>query len=366
MRQLPGLADGFVRGEEVGRPLGFEPGDAVGQGLHGALDGVAVGAVGPDDRAALGEIGGRKAQGAGQAGDARFAALELGQQGIHAPGGFELGAHAVDGNEERQAPRGAMPVLAGLRARLQQGGGARAGVGHVDVRIGAIGHQRAGMRQHGASHVGVQVQAGDDGRGGADGVAQAAQEFAFAVVVVFGDHGAVQVQVDGVVAAGAGGRLDLAGDTLEGVARDVRRGAGAGPEDGVHAVAVRQGRVQEAAGGDVDGAQRQQVVAAHQGGKAFAAQEVVIAGLGRREGVGFVLETGNQDMHACLPGVGRRRGAGRQSNARVAMTGAWSDGCSLARGALSMTQATQCGLSASDSSTWSMRRPALRRNANWR
>lgn len=55
-----------------------------------------------------------------------------------------------------------------------------------------------------------------------------------------------------------------------------------------------------------------------------------------------------------------------QTNCRVAMTGAWSEGCSLRRGSLSMTQATQRLTSGADSSTWSMRRPALRRKANWR
>lgn len=40
-----------------------------------------------------------------------------------------------------------------------------------------------------------------------------------------------------------------------------------------------------------------------------------------------------------------------QTNSSVATTGAWSDGCSLRRGSLSMTQATQRLTSGADSST---------------
>ncbi len=54
------------------------------------------------------------------------------------------------------------------------------------------------------------------------------------------------------------------------------------------------------------------------------------------------------------------------ANCSVATTGAWSEGCSLRRGSLSMTQAMQRLARGSESRTWSMRRPALRRNANWR
>ena len=67
----------------------------------------------------------------------------------------------------------------------------------------------------------MQVQAGDDGHGRADGLAHARQQLAFAVVQVLGDHGAVQVQVDGVVAAFARRFDDLAGDALIGVGGDV-------------------------------------------------------------------------------------------------------------------------------------------------
>ena len=87
-----------------------------------------------------------------------------------------------------------MPVGAGFEAGQQQAGGVLAGVGHVHVRIGAEGGQAVGLAQHLGGDVGVQVQAGDDGHGRADGLAHARQQLAFAVVQVLGDHGAVQVR----------------------------------------------------------------------------------------------------------------------------------------------------------------------------
>lgn len=51
---------------------------------------------------------------------------------------------------------------------------------------------------------------------------------------------------------------------------------------------------------------------------------------------------------------------------RIATTGAWSDGLSSLRGALSMTQPEQRCASPLESSTRSMRSPRLRRNASSR
>ena len=118
-------------------------------------------------------------------------------------------------------------------------------------------------------------------------------------------------QVDGVVATFARRLDDLAGDALIGVGGDVGGRAGAGPDHGAHRVALRHDGVDEAAGGDVHLPQRQRNLAAHHGGKALAADEVVVAGLGRREGIGFVLESGNQDVHVGFPVVAFRRARGR-------------------------------------------------------
>ena len=86
----------------------------------------------------------------------------------------------------------------GCEAARQQLGGAFAGGGHVDVRIGAVRHQRVGLAQHAPRDVGVQVEAGDDRQLRPDDRAQPRQQLAFAVVGVLGHRGAVQVEVDRV------------------------------------------------------------------------------------------------------------------------------------------------------------------------
>ena len=67
------------------------------------------------------------------------------------------------------------------------------------------------------------------GMRGADDRAQALQQFAFGIVHVFGHGRAVQVQIDRVEAAAPCVADDVLGDALEGLARDMRRRAGAPP-----------------------------------------------------------------------------------------------------------------------------------------
>ena len=73
-----------------------------------------------------------------------------------------------------------------------------AGVGHVDMRIGAIGDQRVGMLHHLRRHIGVQIEADHQRQVLADHLAHARQNFAFAVVEMLGDHRAVQIEIDGI------------------------------------------------------------------------------------------------------------------------------------------------------------------------
>ena len=61
-------------------------------------------------------------------------------------------------------------------------------IGHVNVRVSAVRNQTITERQHALGHIGVQIQAGDDGHIRPHQGAQAAQQLAFAVVGVFG-HG---------------------------------------------------------------------------------------------------------------------------------------------------------------------------------
>ncbi len=215
---------------------------------------------------------------------------------------------------------------AGGEQALQQLRRARAGVGHVDVRIGAVGDQRIGALQHALRDVGMQVQAGDDRHVRAHRRTQPGQQFAFAVVVLVGHHRAVQVQIDRVGPLCARGVHDLAGDALERIGGHMRRRAGAGPDHRQQFRLVAgqfADRADEAARRDIDVAQRQHVGAAHHRGKALAADKVVVVGLGRREGIGFVLETGEKNAHGSvvvefgLGKRGRRRQAGRGTHPRA-------------------------------------------------
>ena len=88
--------------------------------------------------------------------------------------------------------------LLGAEQQRQMLRGGAAGVGHVDMRIGAIGDQRVGMLNHFGRHVGVQIEAGHQRHLLADHLAHAAQDFAFAVVEMFGHHRAMQIEIDGI------------------------------------------------------------------------------------------------------------------------------------------------------------------------
>ena len=88
------------------------------------------------------------------------------------------------------------------------------------------------MLQHAPRDVGVQVQAGDQRHRVTDHGAQALQQFTLGVVHMFGHRSPVQVEIDGVEAALFRVADDLRGDALEGVARDVCRGAAPAQAEG--------------------------------------------------------------------------------------------------------------------------------------
>ena len=71
------------------------------------------------------------------------------------------------------------------------------------MRIGAVGDQGVAVRHHGLGQVGMQVEGGHD-RDLPDLRANPAQELALAVGQMLGDHGAVQVEEQGVERAGGG------------------------------------------------------------------------------------------------------------------------------------------------------------------
>ena len=110
------------------------------------------------------------------------------------------------------------------RVAHQRAAGAARGVGHVDMRVGAVAGDDRGALDHRVGHLGVEIERDRDRHVGGD-LADAVQQLAFAVVVVLGDHGAVQGQQDGVAAL-----LDLVDDRrrhlLVGGLGDQARGMG--------------------------------------------------------------------------------------------------------------------------------------------
>ena len=72
--------------------------------------------------------------------------------------------------------------LPGVEQQRQMPGGGAAGVGHVDMRIGAVGDECIGVLDHFGRDIGVQVEADHQRQVAADHLADAPQHFAFAVV----------------------------------------------------------------------------------------------------------------------------------------------------------------------------------------
>jgi hypothetical protein len=112
--------------------------------------------------------------------------------------GADVGAPAVGFFQQgaRDTQRARLD-LAGHGA-LQDVGRVAAGHAHVGVRVGLERHHDVGQVTHLPRDVGVRVQRDGDGHTRPHHAAQARQQFTFAVVAGFGDHGAVQRQQDAV------------------------------------------------------------------------------------------------------------------------------------------------------------------------
>jgi hypothetical protein len=132
-----------------------------------------------------------------------------------------------------------------------------------------------------------------------DCCAHATEDLAFAIVVLFGHHRAVQIEVDAVHRPGRLKARDyLAHDSLEGIARDVRRRARRRPRRADQPMTERAQRFDRALRGDVGALHRgEDRVAELHAGPAAARLERRVIGKRRRESVGLVLEAA--DRNAC-------------------------------------------------------------------
>ena len=183
----------------------------------------------------------------------------------------------------------------------EQVGRAASGVGHVDMGVGAVAHQRVGAIDHCLRDVGVQVQARHQRQVRPDHAPHTGEEFAFAVVEVFGDHCAVEVEVDGIGVRVADTFDDHRGNALERVLGYVCRRLGGRPHGGDEPVAGALHLLDEPGDGQVPRHHGlEDLAAALQAWPAFRPLEILERRLRGREGVGLVLEPADRDAHQCL------------------------------------------------------------------
>jgi hypothetical protein len=216
----------------------------------------------------------------------------------------------TDRNQERQLPECLCKFSSGAQQQREMSRGGAAGVGHVDMGIGAIGNQRVGVFDHFGRHIGVQVEADHERQVLADRLANAGKDFTFAVVEMFCDHRAVQIEIDAVDGAGGLDAVDDGlGDALIGVLCDVGRRACRAPDRRHQLPAFRFRRRHKTGHADIDVAHPlEQPGAVRHRRPAAAPHERVIDRLGRREGVGLVQEAANGDTgHRCCLSEGCAR-----------------------------------------------------------
>ena len=193
-----GVRDRLVGLPQAAGEAGLGCGEGGGQTVDGGLGAGRVGGIGEHSRAADGRVGGRKAHADRRRRQA--ASLQLVEEWIERAAGLDGGALPGQRDQEVDSPPRLAQALAGKQA-LDQGQAAGTCGREVDVRVGAVGDQGVAVRDHGLGQVGVQVEGGDD-RDRSDLVAHPAQKFSLAVVQMLGDHGAVQVEEQGVKRAG--------------------------------------------------------------------------------------------------------------------------------------------------------------------
>ena len=180
---------------------------------------------------------------------------------------------------------------------------------HVEMRVGAVDRHRVAVFQHRLGQVDVQVEADHDRHVGTDDGTHPAQEFPLAVLVVFADHRAVEVEVHPVELSGRfNPAADKFGDALGGIARDETAGLGRTPAQWQQVVTRRLRPGQVAAERDIEAAHGvEQRFAAGQRGPAVGALEGMEISAVRREGIGFVLKAADGNLSGSGHASSRRK-----------------------------------------------------------
>ncbi len=129
----------------------------------------------------------------------------------------------------------------------------------------------------------------------ADRLAHAGEDFAFAVVIMLGHHGAVQVEIDAIDRPGRGDAVDhVLDDPLEGVLRHMCRRGRPGRDRRHQLPTIGFRRLDKTGKAGIDLAHDlEHLGAARHRRPAAAMHEVVVSCLRRCEGVGLVQEAAN-------------------------------------------------------------------------
>ena len=184
LRQFHRVAHAFVGRIDAAVEIVFMADD---ERCHRVRRGVGIGlgpAIGEHARPAIGKIRRRKTRRERQR--RHRVALQRRQLLVDAFGRLVVGALPADRNQERQLPERLCESLLGAQQQREMLRRGAAGIGHVDMRIGAVGDQRVGMFDHLRRHIGVQIEADHQRQVLADHLAHAREDFAFAVVEMFG------------------------------------------------------------------------------------------------------------------------------------------------------------------------------------
>ena len=199
----------------------------------------------------------------------------------------------------------------GLQHQREMFGAGPSRIGHVDVRVGAVGNECIRMFHHFRRHIGMQIEARHQRQIPADHFAHARQNLAFAVVEMLGYHRAMQIEIDRIERAGGRNAIDhYLDDALKRILGDMGGGGGATGDGRHHLPAIGFGGFDKARQPDIDLAHDLEHVGAfgHRW-PAAAMHEIVKGRLRRRKGVGLVQETANGD-------AGHQSSLGRSFHAR--------------------------------------------------
>ena len=147
------LGDGLIRIPDTAGEGCLTLVDHFQKRIGSAIGGALVVGIGHQARPHLGDVCEREA--AGQRHCAYRVGDQIGEPRVEGFGRLHQGATPVQRNDELRAPKRRRPPIAGLDEAQQVSGGARAGLTHVHMGVGAIDLENIGVAHHGLGEIGV-------------------------------------------------------------------------------------------------------------------------------------------------------------------------------------------------------------------